>query len=155
MKKALLFITAIMLAVVLPTMSVSENIDLSVFSDEELQILLDRITQELLNRRGIEYWFDYGFGAEIPKIHLSDGREPELGITVINRNVEMSLSVENLSEEEYTSYVNDLIAYGFTDELHHEPDWFAARDENSHFVELKYYSGIAAMTIRAKKVFQK
>lgn len=136
----------------LPFVAVSEGImdvNLSVYSDEQLLLLKSMIEEELLSRQGVQYWFDYGLGQYIPKITLFSGKEPELKTTIINDNNHMYLTTMETEKEDFENYIEVLKLFGFTIEENRTATAFTAKNENNIKITLKYSQLIKYLNIEA------
>lgn len=146
MKKIL--IVMLVLSLTLCSFAISEDLDLSVYSDDELKILVDRINKELVERAGFECWFDYGLGQYIPKIQLLSGKDPEIDAFVQNYDNQFYVNVNNVEDGDFENYIMLLNTQGFTEEIKHSRLEYAAHDNKGHRVELTNW-GSAGISIKA------
>jgi len=125
------------------------NIDLSVYSNEELQILKSMIEEELLSRQGYEPWFDYGLGQYIPKIKLFSADELSLKTTVVNDDNHFYLTVMETEKEDFENYIEVLKIFGFDENVDRSATVFSAENEDGWKITLKYSQLIKYLNIEA------
>lgn len=133
-----------------PVVSVSEQIDLSGYSEEELNYMIQAINEELVKRKGTECWFDYGIGQYIPKMELVSGKEPKLDSFVINSDSSLSVTVKNSTDEDFENYIQKLMSFGFTEKVERSNTDFRARNKDNIKITVINF-GSSGITVSAKK----
>lgn len=148
MKKIFCLVLCIMLFTGLSCFA--EDVDLSGYSVEELNLLIERIQKEIHSRNPVEYWFDYGIGQFIPKIKLESGREPVLNSFLINENDRMTVAFKDTTDTDYENYILDLKLSGFTEELKRTAIETQLKNEDGIIVEIFNYNS-GGFIIKARK----
>ena len=132
-----------------PVVSVSEQIDLSGYSEEELNYMIQAINEELAKRKGTEYWFDYGIGQYIPKMELVAGKEPKLDSFMINSDTLFHISINNGTDEDFENYIGKLMAFGFTENTKRSHiDFYASNKDGIKITMINF--GSSGITVKAK-----
>ncbi len=136
MKRLPAFAAAILL---LFSLSLAENIDLSKYTTDELYALQERIARELRLRNAAEPgWFDYGIGAMLPKPASKDGKELKTGDFVFNDDTYFLAQIEDASKDDFVYYISAAAARGFTIEANRGDISYDAYNERGYHISIMY-----------------
>lgn len=146
MKRLPAFAAAILL---LFSLSLAENIDLSKYTTDELYALQERIARELRLRNAAEPgWFDYGIGAMLPKPASKDGKELKTGDFVFNDDTYFLAQIEDASKDDFVYYISAAAARGFTIEANRGDISYDAYNERGYHISIMYL-GEAGVSVDA------
>ena len=143
-------VALVLMLCLLLSVSLAEDVDLSKYTDNELNLLIQRINEELAGRKGTEYWFDYGLGQYIPKIELVSRRMPELDSFVTNTDKHFYITVKGTTNEDFENYILKLTSFGFTNKVKRSNIEFNAENEMGIAITMINFSS-SGISIKAKR----